>query len=295
MNGFSVEPGERNACVMLTWPARPRQNNPAIRPWQHMAGGVLDRHDRDRNIRAQRRRPLARARASPSSSLQTGRRASAESRERPGDCATASSAAWGARIGMVAGRRHRFALANNLFGRHVPAAPRPGRVRDRAHGGPSPESGPGGAFRRLRQGDQQRCLPRASAASAPCRNRPAPPPGCLRDCRHRGRRSGKAPAPLLASVAARSRRRARSGRSLAANDRSSRGSNKPRHLHGQRRAARQDAPVGEKLSAGAQQGQRIGAGMRAEPLVLISDEQFEIARIDAVGARRQAPAPPSVA
>ena len=49
--------------------------------------------------------------------------------------------------------------------------------------------------------------------------------------------------------------------------------------------------MGEELPAGAQQGQRIGTGMRAEPLVLIGDEQFEIARIDVFGARRQTPAP----
>ncbi len=47
-------------------------------------------------------------------------------------------------------------------------------------------------FRRLRQGDQQSRLRRATAVAAPCRSRPARPRGCLRDCRHRAPASDRA-------------------------------------------------------------------------------------------------------
>ncbi len=64
-----------------------------------------------------------------------------------------------------------------------------------------------------------------------------------------------------------------------------------RHLHGQRRAARDDAPVARKLHARARHRQRIDAEMIVETLVLIRFEQREIARRHVAHVRLDAPVP----
>ena len=46
MNGFSVEPGERSASVMSTWPARRIiEVVGGTDPSENLAGGIVDRHD----------------------------------------------------------------------------------------------------------------------------------------------------------------------------------------------------------------------------------------------------------
>ena len=64
-----------------------------------------------------------------------------------------------------------------------------------------------------------------------------------------------------------------------------------RDLHGDGRAARDDAAVRHELERGARHRQRIDAVMLAEALVLIRDQQIEIARIDVRHGRGQSPAP----
>ena len=64
----------------------------------------------------------------------------------------------------------------------------------------------------------------------------------------------------------------------------------PRHLHGDGRAARQRAPVAQQQPSGPPDRQRIDAVMAAEALVLEGDQHGEVARIDLLHLRRQAPA-----
>ena len=65
----------------------------------------------------------------------------------------------------------------------------------------------------------------------------------------------------------------------------------PGDLHGQGRAAADHMAAREPLRAGADQRARIDAAMVVESGILIGDEHREIARIDVVRGRRQAPAP----
>ena len=53
-----------------------------------------------------------------------------------------------------------------------------------------------------------------------------------------------------------------------------------RDLHGEGRAARDDAAAADELPGGAQQRQRIDAVMGAEALVLIGEQHVEEARVD---------------
>ena len=63
-----------------------------------------------------------------------------------------------------------------------------------------------------------------------------------------------------------------------------------RHLHGQRRAARNDALVADELPDSATDCPRIDAAVRPEALVLEGDQHGEIARIDVLDFDRQSPA-----
>ena len=63
-----------------------------------------------------------------------------------------------------------------------------------------------------------------------------------------------------------------------------------RDLHGQRRAAGDDAPVGREQPRRTHQRQRIDAAMRIKAFVLVGDEQCNEARIDVVGRGLEAPA-----
>ncbi len=64
----------------------------------------------------------------------------------------------------------------------------------------------------------------------------------------------------------------------------------PRDLHGDGRAARHDAAVRHELHGGARDRERIDADVLAEALVLVGDQQVEIARIDVGDGRGQPPA-----
>jgi len=62
-----------------------------------------------------------------------------------------------------------------------------------------------------------------------------------------------------------------------------------RHLHGQRRAAGDDAGMGCRLPCGPQQGAGVDAMMIVEALVLIGDEHGEEARVHVLCGDGQAP------
>ena len=64
-----------------------------------------------------------------------------------------------------------------------------------------------------------------------------------------------------------------------------------RGLHGQGRAARDDASGPQGLPRGAQHRTRIDAGMGVEPLVLIGFQHREVERIDRLRRQGQPPAP----
>ena len=64
---------------------------------------------------------------------------------------------------------------------------------------------------------------------------------------------------------------------------------KPRNLHRQRRCARYDLSMCDSLSDGPQCGTRIDTGMIAEPLVFVSDQNFDEERIDLSFLNRQSP------
>ena len=65
----------------------------------------------------------------------------------------------------------------------------------------------------------------------------------------------------------------------------------PRDLHSQRRTAGDHMAADQPLRAGANEGANVDAVVLVEPAVLVGDEHREIARIDVVRGRRQAPAP----
>ncbi len=65
----------------------------------------------------------------------------------------------------------------------------------------------------------------------------------------------------------------------------------PCHLHRDRRTARDDAAVAQRLADGPHHRQRIDAMMRAEAPVLEGEQHLDIARIDILDRRRHAPAP----
>ena len=62
-----------------------------------------------------------------------------------------------------------------------------------------------------------------------------------------------------------------------------------RGLHRQGRAAGDDLAAGHRLRNRAQQGERIDAGMKFEPLIFIGLQQREVARIDVCRRRCQPP------
>ena len=186
MNGLSAEPGERSrlrhvdlagaALIEIVGRGDARE---------HLAGRVIDHEDRDRNVGAERARALARqflqallqARVDgqrDAACCRRGRhhlvgRMRRQHRHRP--AAGGHRLALGARdLVRAECRASRRDAVEHAVARAARAAPR--------------AVGPA-LLRRLRQRHQQRRLARASAGAAPCRNRPARPRGCLRDCRHR--------------------------------------------------------------------------------------------------------------
>ena len=66
-----------------------------------------------------------------------------------------------------------------------------------------------------------------------------------------------------------------------------------RDLHGERRGAGHVVAVQDELPARAQQRERVHARMLTKAPVLIGEQHIEVARINVIGARRQAPAPVS--
>ena len=64
----------------------------------------------------------------------------------------------------------------------------------------------------------------------------------------------------------------------------------PRDLHGEGRAARDDAAMRDELVGRAHEGERIDAVMSEEALVLIGEQRLEEERVDLLARRRQPPA-----
>lgn len=62
-----------------------------------------------------------------------------------------------------------------------------------------------------------------------------------------------------------------------------------RYLHGEGRATGNDAPIAEPLPSGAEQGERIDAGMLIKALIFDGQQAREITRIDGIRRDRQSP------
>ena len=190
MKGLSVEPGERTACVMSTWPARRDVE-------------IIRRADRAPAPRRSRRRPTTMATdMSGPSALARSRRAF-----RARFCRAASMVSrCTLRVRRCRERLRRRHAARASASACAPSAT--GSCLARAisssrHQCPSPamrsstrsraalrgvrRSGRGGALPAIAAAPPAAPPRRASAAAAPCRNRRARRRGCLRDCRHRAR------------------------------------------------------------------------------------------------------------
>ena len=63
----------------------------------------------------------------------------------------------------------------------------------------------------------------------------------------------------------------------------------PGHLHGQRRATRDDPPVAQHLAPGAQQRHGIDAGVLPEPAILVGQQRLHVQRRDPFRRGRIAP------
>ena len=154
----------------------------------------------------------------------------------------------------AAARRHRFGLGErDLVGRHGTGRRKAvehavSRLPRRLGRSVRPSAIPAIAAKR-----PAAPLRRAKAGAAPCRNRRARRRGCPRCCRHKARDRDRARAPRPCSARARSRSRARSGGAWRQKLRPLRGSRQPRHLHGQRRAAGENAAACCELERRAQQ------------------------------------------
>ena len=176
---------------------------------QHFAGGVVHGEDRDREIRSERLRPLARQ------VLQIFLQARVDGQ--PMDLELRHG-----RDGLIGGmrrqRRHRPPAGRNRvqFGKCDFVGGNPSGLGDAVEHAVARRprrhepSDPAGAAPAIAAARPAAPLPPAKASSAPCRNRRATPRGCLRDCRHRAQASDKAQAPRPCSGCARSRWRERS-------------------------------------------------------------------------------------
>ena len=249
MNGLSVEPGERSACVMSTWPAR--RVVEIIRradAGEHFAGRVVDHEDRDREVGAERARPLARQFLE--ALLQASRRWSSRctccvrrGRDRPDRRhAAPASASAGARPATVSRLAQRDLVGRNDARRGDAVEHAVARARAAAR------SGRAGA------------APAIAAAPPAAPPRPASAARLLAEIGERrgadafeiaaiGRegqieRQGSRPCSELRSISM-----ARTiWRSLAPRVRSAARLQQPRHLHGQGRAAGDDAAAAERIA-----------------------------------------------
>ena len=165
-----------------------------------------------------------------------------------------------------------------------------GRARDCARALRRRESDPGGASRATAEWRPARPPRPPTAAAAPCRNRRARPrarlPGCRRTAPAADRAAGSRPSTAASRAAA----PAAPGGSCRPASFLVHAQQQPRHLHGDGRAARQRAPVAQQQPSGPADRQRIDAVVAAEALVLEGDQHGEVARIDLLHLRRQAPA-----
>ena len=187
MNGFSVEPGERTRLrhVDLAGAARVEIVGRGDAR-EHLAGRVVDREDRDRDVGPERARALARELFE----ILLQRRVDGEAMQ------AAAGRGGDDRVGGVR-RQHRHRLAR----RPAPARAwrarsrrrarrrrrRRGRARGRARCARPRSSGRAGAAPAIAAARPAAPPRRASAGAAPCRNRRARPRARLRDCRHRAR------------------------------------------------------------------------------------------------------------
>ena len=163
-----------------------------------------------------------------------------------------------------AGRQRASSLASATSSAGIlPALAMRSSTRSRAARAPHGPNDPAGAVRAIAAARPAAPPPRAKASSAPCRNRRATPRGCLRDCRRRAQASGKAPS-TSSLLRLRSISMARTiWRSLAPSVRSVARLEQPRDLHGQGRAAGNDAAVADELNGRAHHRQRIDAPVLA--------------------------------
>jgi len=255
---------------------------------QHFAGRMVDRHDGDRDVGAERVRALAcevferllrvrvdgerdhRAAGCGGNGLIGGVRR--ERRHRP-------SRGW---------RRFRLGVCHFIEGKLAGRRDTIKHAVARAMGGLRRAVGPA-HFRRLRDRDQHRGLAEREA------------PRLLAEIGERGgacafeiaavRRKPEIEREDLvlgerALELHRAHRLAQLGKERAIGARFE----QPRDLHGDGRAARHDAAVRHELHGSARNRERIDADVLAEALVLVGDQQVEITRIDVGDGRGQPPA-----
>ena len=169
--------------------------------------------------------------------------------------------------------------------------PRRGPARDRVQSLHVPPSDPAAALPAIAAAPPEVRPPPATAASAPCRNRPATRRARLPDCRHREQARGRAHR-ISSLLIARSSSIARTiCRSLAVSVRSLRGSSRRATCMVMVDAPETISPMKRPLPGGPGHGDRVNSAMGPETLVLIRDQHGEVARIDLLDVRLQTPAP----
>ena len=265
MNGFSAEPGERSACGHVDLAGAALVEIVGGRDArEHLAGRVVDHDDRDRDVGAERARALARQlleallqRRVDGEAMQLLRRAR---RRPPASAACGASAGIGRRAG-----RHRLApwpSAISSAGMRPAAATR-SSTRSRAWRAAVGRAVGPARLGRLRQRDQQRRLGERQPARL------------LAEIGERGgahafeiaaigrEREIEREDLVLAQSCARAAIARTIWRSLAPSVRSAPRLEQARDLHGQRRAAGDDAAVARELPGRARHRQRIDAAMRS--------------------------------
>ena len=255
---------------------------------QDLAGLVIDREDRHRHVRAERARPLARQVLEVL--LQGGVDGEPVNLPRRRRCDDLIGGVRRERRHWPPPRRHRLELGlRDLVGRQAP-----GRGDSVQHAvarlacGGERAIRPA-AFGRLRQRHQQRCLaerqpPRLLAEISQRRSADAFEIAAVRRKAQIQRQHLVFAERALKLDRPHHLAQFRTERALGARLQQS------RDLHGQGRAARHDAAAAHKLIGGAKERHRIDARMRAEAPVLVSEQQVDVALIDAFNGRRQPPA-----
>ena len=258
-------------------------------PGEHLAARMIDGEDRDRDVRPERPGALARERLE----ARLPRAVDGEADQR-----TARHRRHGLVGGMGGEHRHRRASCRHRLGlrlRDLGVGEQAARRDAVEHAVARAPRRLGGAvrpprLRRLRQRDEQRRLAERQ------------PPRLLAEIGERGGADAFEIAAIGREAQVKGEHLVLGQRALeldGAHDLAELGDERTlaprleetRHLHRQGRAAGHDVAGWLTICPAARRKRGgIDAGMAAEALVLVGDQQREITRIDAVGLRRQPPA-----